>query len=124
MAVDNSAALAPVPAVASPVSAGQLVAQSPLHADWSPLSLVKAYRVRPSASTRMSPSLLLPTATVAPLAAWAAVVGAAVAAVPASSSVPPQAARAKVSAVRSAALTDAFLMPGPPLGCWFPPRAG
>src|SRR4029450_9975976 len=74
MLVDNSVAWTPVPALAVPVSAGQLVAQSPLQTDWSPLSLVKAYRVRPSPSTRMSPSLLLATATVVPPDAWAAVV--------------------------------------------------
>src|SRR4029453_654685 len=91
MVIDNSEAWTPVPALAGPASAGQLVAHSPLQADWSPLSLVKAYRVRPSASTRMSPRLLLAIATVAPLAAGAAVVGAAGAAVPVpSSSFPPQ----------------------------------
>src|SRR5215210_7839269 len=106
MAVDNSPAWAPVPAVAGPVSAGQLVAHSPLQTDWSPLSLVKAYRVRPSASTRMSPSLPLATATVVPLAAGAAVVaGSAGAAVPdPSSPLPPQAAAATVSVASSAAL--------------------
>src|SRR5215211_403284 len=116
MLVDSSEAWTPVPAVAGPVSAGQLVAQPPLQADWSPLSLVKAYRVRPSPSTRMSPSLLLATATVAPLVSWAAVVaGAAVAAVPdPSSSAPPQAARATASAARSAARANPFLMTRPP----------
>src|SRR5215218_11459883 len=111
MAVDNIEAWTPVPAVAGPESAGQLVAHSPLQADWSPLSLVKAYRVRPSASTRMSPSLLRATATVVPLAAWAVVVGAAGVAVPdGSSSLPPQAAAATVSAASSTALANAFLM--------------
>src|SRR5919106_3736649 len=115
MAVDNSAAWAPVPAVARPVRAGQLLAHWPLQADWSPLSLVKAYRVRPSASTRMSPNLLVATATVVPPAAWAAVVGAAVAAVPDPwSSLPPQAASARASAARSAAVTNVFLMDRPP----------
>src|SRR5512133_3260356 len=112
MLVDSSEAWTPVPAVAVPVSAGQLAAQPPLQADWSPLSLVKAYRVRPSPSTRMSPSLLLATATVVPLAPWAAVVvGPAVAAVPDDSLLsPPQAAAATMSAARSAALANAFLM--------------
>src|SRR5215212_741831 len=120
MLVDSSEAWTPVPAVAGPVSAGQLVAQPPLQADWSPLSLVKAYRVRPSPSTRMSPSLLLATATVVPLASWAAVVvGAAVAAVLDDSLLlPPQAAAARVSAVRSAALANAFLMTGSPGRSW------
>src|SRR5215207_1649959 len=64
----------------------------------------------------MSPSLLLATATVAPLASWdAVVVGAAVAAVPdPSSSPPPQAVRARVRAARSAALANTFLMAKPP----------
>src|SRR4029450_1420898 len=113
MLVDSSEAWTPVPAVAVPVSAGQLVAQPPLQADWSPLSLVKAYRVRPSPSTRILPSLLLVAATVTPPAAWAAVVvGAAVAAVPddALLLLLPQATAARVSAVRSAALANAFLM--------------
>src|SRR5512132_1713676 len=113
MLVDSSVAWAPVPTVAVPVSAGQLVAQSPLQTDWSPLSLVKAYRVRPSPSTRMSPSLPLATATVVPPVAWAAVV--------AGAAVPddllllaPQAAAATVSAARRAALASAFLMTGSP----------
>src|SRR5829696_9957012 len=111
MAVDNIEAWTPVPAVAGPESAGQLVAHSPLQADWSPLSLVKAYRVRPSASTRMSPSLLRATATVVPLAAWAAVVaGSAGVAVPDGSSPPPQPAATIVSAASSAAPVNAFLM--------------
>src|SRR5512132_4468273 len=116
MLVDSSVAWTPVPAVAVPVSAGQLVAQSPLQTDWSPLSLVKAYRVRPSPSTRMSPSLPPATATVVPPVAWAAVVaGAAVAAVPDDSLLlPPQAAAATVSAARRAALASAFLMTGSP----------
>src|SRR5512132_230474 len=116
MLVDSSVAWTPVPAVAVPVSAGQLVAQSPLQTDWSPLSLVKAYRVRPSPSTRMSPSLPPATATVVPPVAWAAVVaGAAVAAVPDDSLLlPPQAAAATVSAARSAALASVFLMTGSP----------
>src|SRR5918996_4085066 len=105
MLVDSSEAWTPVPAVGRP-----------LQADWSPLSLVKAYRVRPSASTRMSPSSLLATATVVPLAAWAAVVvGAWVAADPdPPSSPPPQAATATVSAASSAARANAFLMTRPP----------
>src|SRR4029450_12878278 len=116
MLVDSSEAWTPAPAVAGPVSAGQLVAQSPLQADWSPLSLVKAYRVRPSPSTRMLPSVLLATATVVPPAFWAAVVvgpaGAAVAAVPDDSLLllPPQAAAARVSAARNAAMANAFLI--------------
>src|SRR5919108_5992848 len=115
MLVDSSEAWTPVPAVAVPVRAGQLVAQPPLQADWPPLSLVKAYRVRPSPSTRMSPSLLLATATVVPLAAWAAVVvGASVAAGPDPPSLPPQAATATASATSSAARANAFLMDQPP----------
>src|SRR5437773_11373504 len=112
MLVDRSEAWTPVPAVAVPVNAGQLVAHWPLQADWSPLSLVKAYRVRPSPSTRMLPSLLLATATVVPLAPWAAVVaGAAVVAVPDDSLLPPpQPAATIVSAARSAALATTFLM--------------
>src|SRR5512133_4241264 len=114
MLVDNSEAWTPVPAVAVPVSAGQLVAQPPLQADWSPLSLVKAYRVRPSPSARMLPSLLLVTATVVPLAPWAAVVvGAAVAAVPDDWLLwPPQAATVTVSVASSAVLANAFRMTG------------
>src|SRR6266508_3556452 len=116
MLVDRSEAWTPVLAVAGPVRAGQLVAHWPLQADWSPLSLVKAYRVRPSPSTRMSPSLPPATATVAPVAVWAAVVvGASVAAVPAPPlSFPPQAARAKVSAASSAAPANAFRITRPP----------
>src|SRR5919108_1321085 len=124
MLVDSSEAWTPVPGVAVPVSAGQLVAQLPVQADRSPLSLVKAYRVRPSASTRMSPSLLLATATVVPPAAWAAVVvGASVAAGPdPPASLPPQAARATVSAASSAAPANAFLMTSPPGLSAVPPQ--
>src|SRR6266511_2787953 len=103
MLVDRSEAWTPVLAVAGPVRAGQLVAPWPLQAGWSP-------------STRMSPSLPPATATVAPVAAWAAVVvGASVAAVPAPPlSFPPQAARAKVSAASSAAPANAFRITRPP----------
>src|SRR5215204_405428 len=111
MLVDSIEAWTPLPAVASPTRAGQLSAQGPLQADWSPLSLVKAYRVRPSPSTRMSPSLLFATATVVPLASWAAVVaGSAGVAVPDGSSPPPQPAATIVSAASSAAPVNAFLM--------------
>src|SRR4029450_8990883 len=72
MLVDSIEAWTPVPAVASPTRAGQLSAQGPLPAALSPWSLVKTYRVRPSPSTRMSPSLLLGTATVVPPVSWAA----------------------------------------------------
>src|SRR5918996_3932556 len=100
---DSSDAWTPVPAVAVPFRAGQLSAHWPLQADLPPWSLVKAYRLRPSPSTRMSPSLPLATATVVPPAAGAAVVaGAAGAAVPdPPSSLPPQAASTRVSAESS-----------------------
>src|SRR4029453_1947678 len=120
MAVDRSEAWTPVPAVAVPVRAGQLSPHWPLQADWSPLSLVKAYRVRPSASTRMSPSPLLATATVVAPSCWATVVvGAAVATVPdGSSPPPPQAAATSVSAATRAALDRTFLMTRPPRRRW------
>src|SRR5215211_6388179 len=106
---DSSEAWTPDPAVAVPFRAGQLSAHWPLQADLSPWSLVKAYRVRPSPSTRMSPSLPLATATVVPPAAGAVVVaGAAVPDPP--SSLPPQAASTRVSTESSAAPANAFLM--------------
>src|SRR4029453_2948368 len=114
MLADRSEAWTPVPAVAVPVRAGQLSAHWPLQADWSPWSLVKAYRVRPSPSTRMSPSLLSADATVVPPARGArggsgaaVLAGAWGAGVPdPSASLPPQAASTSVSAKSSAAPAD------------------
>src|SRR5829696_2776407 len=119
MADDSSEPSTPVPAVAVPSRAGQLSAHWPLQADLSPWSLVKAYSVRPSPSTRMSPSLpSLATATVVPPAAGSAVVagaavvaGSAGAAVPdPPSSLPPQAASTRASTNSHAAPANVFLM--------------
>src|SRR3954451_20568573 len=71
--VPTSDVAAPCPTVGLPLatSGGQLTAQATEQALLVPLSASKRYTVRPCASTRTSPTLLLATAMVAADVGWA-----------------------------------------------------